>query len=315
MNNRITFNVISGGSVNSLHEQLSHIVTENEFQISNNPTVAEVTVFYGGVPREDSVIITGFTIFVVTEPPEIRKYSLRFLQQFDLVLAPDFNYLKKLNNLQIQGGLLEWSEGIVPQYTFGSKLDKNFSAIFSYKKFTKLQRKRIKFYRRVAHQMPELDLYGRGHNPIANKGVVLSQSKYHLAIENSSHRDYFTEKLTDPILMGSHVFYFGCSNIYDYFDSSIVTLINLDDFVGSIKVIQEKIQSTPHNRTAVELITQKYNLFSILDSLSLNVRSTKKVVISDERIYRLLQELILKVKSLFFNSLYFLIVSLFFHKY
>lgn len=42
---------------------------------------------------------------------------------------------------------------------------------------------------------------------------------YHICIENTSHENYFTEKIIDCFLFRTIPIYFGCPNIVDYFDT------------------------------------------------------------------------------------------------
>ena len=43
---------------------------------------------------------------------------------------------------------------------------------------------------------------------------------YSVAIESSSEKDYFTEKLIDCLITKTIPIYWGCPNINDYFDTS-----------------------------------------------------------------------------------------------
>ena len=49
--------------------------------------------------------------FVVAEPPEIEKFKIKFLKQFGVVFAPEFEYLKVLRDIQFVGGVLPWQAG------------------------------------------------------------------------------------------------------------------------------------------------------------------------------------------------------------
>ncbi len=61
---------------------------------------------------------------------------------------------------------------------------------------------------------------------------VFSKSQFGVAIENTSHRGYFTEKILDLFLLKTLPIYWGCSNIGDYFNlDGILRVDNVDDMV------------------------------------------------------------------------------------
>lgn len=72
------------------------------------------------------------------------------------------------------------------------------------------------------------------------KETVFGDSQYGVAIENFSHRGYFTEKILDCFLLKTIPVYWGCSNIGDYFDiNGIITFNNVDDLIYTINNIDE----------------------------------------------------------------------------
>lgn len=64
------------------------------------------------------------------------------------------------------------------------------------------------------------------------KEAVFGNSMFNIAIENFSHRGYFTEKLLDCFLLRSIPVYWGCSNIEYFFNKKgIITFENIDDLI------------------------------------------------------------------------------------
>jgi len=64
------------------------------------------------------------------------------------------------------------------------------------------------------------------------KETVFGNSMYGVAIENFSHRGFFTEKLLDCFLMRTIPIYWGCSNIGDFFNiNGIIQFNNVDDLI------------------------------------------------------------------------------------
>jgi hypothetical protein len=87
-----------------------------------------------------------------------------------------------------------------------------------------------------------LDWYCKGENPIENKWDGLKAYKYSIAIENSAHLHYFTEKIMDCFLALSMPIYWGCPNILDYFPEKAIILIDINDFTGAITRIEQAIE-------------------------------------------------------------------------
>jgi hypothetical protein len=79
------------------------------------------------------------------------------------------------------------------------------------------------------------DVYGDRHNiEDARKGKeeVFGDSMFGVAIENTSHRGYFTEKILDCFLLKTIPMYWGCSSINDFFNQDgIIKFENIDDFI------------------------------------------------------------------------------------
>ena len=88
------------------------------------------------------------------------------------------------------------------------------------------------------------DVYGDRHNiedARIGKEEVFGDSQYGIAIENFSHRNFFTEKILDCFLLKTIPIYWGCSNIGDYFNiNGIIIFDNVDDFIYKSNKLDEK---------------------------------------------------------------------------
>ena len=105
---------------------------------------------------------------------------------------------------------------------------------------------------------------------IEDKWDALAAYKYHVAIENSTVNDYWTEKLTDAYLAGCHPIYHGCPNIGQYFDLPSLTRIDLNDPEKAIAAIEACIEQNRYESSekkiweAREKVLDAYNLFAII---------------------------------------------------
>jgi hypothetical protein len=79
------------------------------------------------------------------------------------------------------------------------------------------------------------DVYGNRYdieNARKGKEEVFGDSMFGVAIENTSHRGYFSEKILDCFLLKTIPIYWGCSNIEDFFNKDgIIQFENVDDLI------------------------------------------------------------------------------------
>lgn len=72
-----------------------------------------------------------------------------------------------------------------------------------------------------------------------SKGYV--PYKYYFMIENNFETNFITEKLWEPILSETLVFYYGCPNVSEYIDEDAYVLLDINDFEKSYNIIKRAI--------------------------------------------------------------------------
>jgi hypothetical protein len=79
-----------------------------------------------------------------------------------------------------------------------------------------------------------IDIYGNGCKLHETHELLKGEFKeddhiknylFHIAIENTQHPHYFTEKIKNPLLNGTNVLYLGCTNIFNYFSNDGIYLL------------------------------------------------------------------------------------------
>ena len=75
-----------------------------------------------------------------------------------------------------------------------------------------------------------------------NKAEGIVPYKYYFMVENNYEKDFITEKLWEPILCESLVFYYGCPNVTDYIDSDAFVFLDMNDFEKSYQIIKTAIK-------------------------------------------------------------------------
>ena len=134
---------------------------------------------------------------------------------------------------------LFWFKGL-------NSLQKNklISVFCSTKTITPDHYLRLKFVKRLkSHFGNDLDWFGNGVNPLAEKWNGIAPYKYHITLENQSRHNVITEKLYDAYLGLSFPIYWGAPNAASYFPSGSFASINPYDPYGAIHTIEELISS------------------------------------------------------------------------
>ena len=218
------------------------------------------------------------TLLVTTEPPIITNYGDAFCSQFAKVLTSHPEHalshpgkiFSHTGNLWFNGHNFDdckkevyWEKSRTISVVCSSKSQKHT-----------LHNKRNQFCMWLNEKIPSLDTFGHGHNFVKNKFTAIDPYKFHVAIENYAGINHWTEKLSDSFLSGAYHFYFGCTNLDDFFDKRSYALIDLNNWELSLQKINEAISDEQFYKSRIdairsskELILQKYNLLFMINEI------------------------------------------------
>ena len=223
----------------------------------------------------------------------MRHYPDEYVKQFDLITTCS-GYLFKHENVMERPPTLEWYFGVYQKYihipdkkklintiSYEELLKTNkpvkkklISVVINEKSFTEGHVKRREFVLKLKqHFGDSLDILGRSFNYIHDKKDAILDYKYHIVIENSVFKHYWSEKLADAYLGWSYPIYYGCPNLSDYFDDKAYSLIDIDDIDYSIKVIELLISNNIYEKNNFYIekarndILNKYNMFEMMVDL------------------------------------------------
>lgn len=209
------------------------------------------------------------------EPPEEKwEWHRKAYKHFSKVITID----KRLNHPKIVHHQLAipWNNSLsfenLNRMNWVDFKKKNISFITSNAVESKGHAKRLKFLKCLRNKL-DFDLYGRGFRELQNKENGLLPYKYSIVIENSSYPDYWSEKLADAFLCGCYPFYFGCKNVYDYFEKDSLTWIDINNPKEAIKKIKETIDAKTWEERILtidrmrEKILNEYQFFPVLINL------------------------------------------------
>jgi hypothetical protein len=118
-----------------------------------------------------------------------------------------------------------------------------------------------------------IDVFGKKIQYIEDKWDGLAPYRYSLAIENNSGPDMWTEKLADCFLTWTLPFYYGCTNLEDYFPKESFIRIDITQPEASLEkiraVMAEEVweKHLPALEEARNLILHHYQIFPHLSKL------------------------------------------------
>lgn len=248
--------------------------------------------------KETCKVAPENTIYVTWEPDSVWHFSRGFLNQFGKVISCQEG-LKHVNVVKDQPGLA-WHIGMVRKNginhynktyddfkTTSPVKTKLLSVISSNKAFTKGHRERMEFVQKLKEYFgDQMDVFGRGIRDFDDKWDVIAPYKYHICIENCQQPYYFSEKFADSFLGEAFPFYYGCSNVDEYFSKDAYRAIDLHRPQEAIRIIEDSIKEglAEKNHEAVVMaknqVLDEYNFFELVHKhiQGMNVDAKKEVV-------------------------------------
>ena len=236
-------------------------------------------VEYCEVPKENVIYLNNETSFKKDYFFEI--HMIEFLNQFKYSYGC-YPTLKKnhINTIPFLPWMIHANHGDTIfkktelNYDFFSNLQKTdkkieLSVICSNKRHTENHKLRVEFLNILKnHFKDKLLWFGNGINEIENKFEVISNSKYHIVLENDSKYNLISEKLYDSYLGLSFPIYYGAPNVNDYFDINSLSMININDINGSIRTIENVINNNFYDKninllnSEKEKVLNEYNMYN-----------------------------------------------------
>jgi hypothetical protein len=136
--------------------------------------------------------------------------------------------------------------------------------------------------------------------PVKDKLEFISEYKFSLAFENSSYPGYVTEKLIQPMLVGSIPIYWGCPKIGQEFN--VRSFINVHDYPNWDAVIEEVIRldndddAYAQMRNEPWLIDDELRSYHEYDEIAENLIKSTHFVLSKKPISRLTKPISIFIK-------------------
>ncbi|AYV80676.1 MAG: glycosyltransferase [Harvfovirus sp.] len=149
-----------------------------------------------------------------------------------------------------------WQFGLTYSQLKTMKIHKTkiLSSICSSKYYDPGHIKRIDFLKYIESKKDDtvtIDIYGRDNNhnfanykgspPMSKKEVGILPYKYYFMAENNTEYNYMTEKIWEPLITETLVFYWGCPNLSEYIDPRSYIELDLNDFPKSFQIMKNAI--------------------------------------------------------------------------
>lgn len=136
--------------------------------------------------------------------------------------------------------------------------------------------KRFDFVQQIDDSGLNIDVFGRGRSRPLPGGKLdgLLPYRYSIAIENTVHDDYFTEKILDCWLAGTVPIYFGALNLEEHFPKdSFIRLSDLDFDKFNDRVMYGEFSKEDFERRkaavdeAREITIEKFSMHALVSSI------------------------------------------------
>lgn len=260
-----------------------------KFFIDDDVSEADAWIVFENVPNALTVQCPPERVILLTfEPPAIKSYPSGYLRQFSRVVTchqmdhPGVIRWQQClpwhygRNLAARGEdrFVETYDTLLKDDPFAFK-DRLASIVCSAKKSRDCHRRRHRFVSILESAgIDGLDFFGRGRSVEAScKRDAIRPYRYHVVLENSCQRDYWSEKLADAYLGGAFPIYWGCPNLENYFPEGSFARIDMDRPEESVDSIRRILSSSlyedsiPLLHQARDLVLNRYNFFPAMASL------------------------------------------------
>tara|TARA_R110002012_G_C11637259_1_gene610310 strand:+ start:1009 stop:1821 length:813 start_codon:yes stop_codon:yes gene_type:complete len=222
----------------------------------------DFSLFVDDRPQSDKDL-SSINILVLSEPNEyfgFHDWAIKNQKYFSVILTWDFKVLNNCNN----AAFLPFGHTFLKENQYEKNHTKEFKIAHLCGKLLKtyghnLRHELLARENELNNPTKFYDVYGNRDNieeARIGKEEVFSDVQYGVAIENTSHRGYFSEKILDLILLKTIPIYWGCTNISDFFNKDgIIEFGNVDDLI----YITNKLDKDFYN-SKKEAIEENYQL-------------------------------------------------------
>jgi len=189
------------------------------------PNVVSSSLFFpDGSIKDVGAYAVMKKIAWLIEPPHLRpenyEAAIKYQDRYDYIFTYDRKTLAQLDPKKRRFYVVGGSSIAFGKWGMYEKT-KNVCMFFSGKDSTNGHRIRKAFVKRFGDRV---DVFGAGvGHPVDSKFEILKDYRYCIVVESGQCDYYFTEKLIDPISVGTIPVYWGCPNVGKWFNEYGIT--------------------------------------------------------------------------------------------
>jgi hypothetical protein len=202
-----------------------------------------ISIFNDYTPSFEELQINPYNILILNEPNELfglHNWAIQNSHCFSCILTWGQDILNKCDNALLLpfGTTFLWEND---KYKELAALNKQFEVSFlcGSKNIIEGHHLRHKIWNNQ-EQVKNIPLkwYYKYDGP---KDICFELSMFHLAVENSQNKNYFTEKIIDAFITKTIPIYWGCPNIGEFFDSrGFFTFNTEEEFFNIVNNLTEE---------------------------------------------------------------------------
>ena len=222
-------------------------------------------------------------IVILSEPPKLKRYPLRYLQQFGAVVGPvPVSSAYKGRLIWQHPALLwhygaSWKDGTARGWDDLSRhpvKTRRISVVASGKNWRPEYKARLRFVQKLKDVLgDELDVFGRGIRSVDDKAEAIAPYRYHVVLENNAVDHFWTEKLADAYLGEAFPIYSGGGELARYFDPRSFATIDVSDPEAAVSTVVKVLADDPASRVQPllqamhERLMNEHNLFAVCERI------------------------------------------------
>jgi hypothetical protein len=214
----------------------------NKF-IGDNFKNKPISIFNDYTPTIEELNINPYNILILNEPNELFKlhdWAIQHQSYFSCILTWGKDVLNQCEHSLLFPFGTTFMHG-KDKYKELAVLDKKLeiSFICGNKQIIEGHHLRHKIYNNQKHiENIPLKWY---YTYDGHKDICFKSSMFHLAIENSQHENFFTEKIIDAFITKTIPIYWGCLNIDKFFDNrGFFTFNTEEEFFNIVNNLTEE---------------------------------------------------------------------------
>jgi hypothetical protein len=242
--------------------KVNHFDKKTFEDLLSNLKNVDFSLFVDDIPKNEKEL-SSINILVLQEPNEyfgIHDWSIQNKHLFDVILTWDDKVLNNCENAL----LLHFGHTWFTPDQYEMDKEKKFEIAHLRGNLLKTYGHSLRHElldRKNEIKIPKkfYDVYGDRYDisqAKLGKEEVFGYSMFGVAIENTQHNGYFTEKILDCFLQKTIPVYWGCSDISEMFnEKGIITFTSVDDLIRKVNKLDET-----YYKDRLDVINENYNL-------------------------------------------------------